>query len=195
MRKILGTKDQYYEQTKNAQVSLIKMYTGQIRSIACGPTCAAMALDICCYDMSVFTPGEQPEDSLLMIFHNPAHLQKFKKTRDLDYNKYPPNEIPQLYPTVMEIIYKESVCEFSFGLSYEEIRQTICNDSPVQIVGKFPAGGHYVLVVGFDDKDKTLIYNDPYALQWPDHNGYNRIMDQKFFNKNIQKHKIIYYPQ
>lgn len=184
MRKILGTKKQYYIQTNNAQVELFKDYFGQKKYIACGPTAVVMCLDIAGWPMEVFTPGEQPEDSILMIAHNPNNLKKIKERRELDYDKYPPNEVPQVYEVVCEIIYGvKNVCKLGWGLTYTIIKNNILQGKPMVICGKFPAGGHYVSCVGFDDEKGVIIYNDPYPDQWQDKKGYNREMTIDYLNK------------
>jgi len=184
MRKILGTKDQYYNQTNNAQVELIKDYTGQKKFIACGPESLAMALDIAGWDMSVFTPGEQPGDSLLMVYHNPLNLKIFNQERKLDYDKWPPNEIPQLMGPVTELVFGERAAFFhSAGLNFQTIKDAINEGFPLVVSGNFPAGGHYVTVKGYDDdKGPQVIFNDPFPPQWPDNNGYNRHMSWEEFD-------------
>jgi hypothetical protein len=185
MKKILGNPNQYYTQTNNAQVHLFEDYFQKKKMISCGPTVLAMALDISAWTLDVFANGEQPEDSILMILHNPANLELFKKIRDIDYDIYPPNEVPQLYPAVTEMIYQDkNVCHFKWGLTLDMCKYLIDNDICVMISGDFPAGGHFVLIVGYEDNE--LIFNDPYNLQWPDNNGYNRRMSKEFFEINVK---------
>lgn len=211
MRKILGSRDKYYVQTNNAQVELFKDYFKNGKMIACGPESAAMGFHIAGRDMSIFTPGEQPGDSILMIMHNPLNLERFKKRRDLNYNEYPPNEVPQGYDVVGEILYGPGTCKFKWGLNYDIIKQNINTGIPMMICGKFSCGGHYVLVVGYDEEKKVpvynkknklegyenqkmIIFNDPYPFQWVDKKGYNREMDMQFFNEKISKYRVDFMP-
>lgn len=192
MKIILGSKDQYYSQTNNAQVDLMRDYFQKRKYIACGPTSFVAGLDIAGWEMSIFTPGVQPEDSVIMLMHNPAHLGYWQSIRDLDYDKHPPNEIPQLYPGVAKILYKrDDVCKFSFGLTMAHIKNLIENGCPVMVHGKFSFGNHYVLIVGYDNDN--LIYNDPYPYGYPDKKGYNRIMTPDFLDEQIDDFKIDFY--
>jgi hypothetical protein len=190
MRKILGTRDEYYVQTNNAQVYLFQDYFKVTRAIACGPTAAVMCADIAGWPMDLFTPGEQPEDSLLMVLHNPKHLPVYQEARDLDYNVYPPNEIPQCYPPALKIIYGKDVCRFSYGLTPQIVKDNIDLGICMMISGTFPSGGHYVSLVGYDDVKQTFIFNDPYPNQWEDKNGYNREMTLSWFGQNIQHWRV-----
>ena len=164
-RVILGTKYQYHNQLNNAQVALFKDYFNKKKAIACGPTALAEAFEIAGWPTDVFTPGEQADDAILMILQNPKNLKRFKKIRNLDYDKYPPNEIPQLFPEVGRILYEKEVCRFEWGLSFEIIKDNILQGITMIICGKFPAGGHYVHAVGFDDEKQVIIFNDPYPKQ------------------------------
>ncbi len=192
--KILGTNRQYYIQTNNAQVELFNRYYEKGKIIACGPTSAAMGFDIAGYPMDVFTPGEQPEDSILMVLNNPANLRLLINRRNLDYGHFPPNEVPQAYDIVGRLIWKKDACLFKWGLSFEIIKENIDKNIPMMIAGNFPCGAHYVLIVGYNEKEKIIIFNDPYPNQWEDKKGYNRKMDITFFEKNISKWRIDFFP-
>jgi len=195
LRKILGLKNKYYVQTNNAQVGLFKDYFNKVKIIACGPTCAAMGFDIAGWPMDIFTPGVQPEDSILMMVHNPTNLKKIKNRRNLDYDKFPPNEVPQVYDIVGELLFgKLKACKFKWGLSFDIIKKNIDKDICMMISGKFPAGGHYVLVVGYDDNEQSVIFNDPYPPQWPDKNGYHREMSLDFLSK-MHNYRIDFFPK
>lgn len=196
MRKILGSKDKYYIQVNNAQVALFEDYFHNGKAIACGPTSYVMGLDIAGWPMDVFTTGVQPEDSVLMMVHNPVNLKKLKERRNIDYDKFPPNEVPQAYDIVSDILYGEKKpSKFVWNLNYKIIRSNIIKGWPMMMCGIFPAGGHYVTVVGFDDEKKVIIYNDPYPSQYADNNGYNREMSiDKLKSKNIFKFRIDFYP-
>lgn len=187
MKKILGKPNQYYSQTNNAQVYLFDDYFKKKSSIACGPTSFIMGLDVSKWPLDIFAPGIQPEDSILMILHNPFNAEIFKSVRNIDYDVYPPNEIPQLYPAVAKMLYKNNkVCTFKWGITFNMIKYCINNDICLMVSGNFPVGGHFVLIVGYDN-DK-IIYNDPFKSQYKDNNGYNRVMDLDFFDNYIKPH-------
>ena len=193
MKKVLGTASQYYTQMNNGQVELFKDYFRQPKMIACGPTAAVMCTDIAGWPMTVFTPGEQPEDSVLMVMENPQNLKLFQDRRPLDYDKIPVNEVPQCYEVAFELIYKRTdVCKFTFGLDFTIIKASIDAGNPLMICGSFPAGGHYVSVVGYEDEPlkQVVIFNDPYPVQWPDNKGYNREMTLSFLETQIQKFRV-----
>lgn len=195
MKKVLGSRDQYYSQLNDAQYYLFADYYNRPKSISCGPNSFVMGLDICGWPMDVFTPGEQASDSVVMIAHNPYNLKRFKKARDIDYDAYPPNEVPQIYPVIAEIIYvRDDICSFKWGLNIDIVKSRIDQGIPVMVSGSFPCGGHYVLIVGYDGDN--LIFNDPYPIQWDDKNGYNRIMTHGFFKDRIQNngYRIEIYP-
>jgi len=193
MRKILGLKNKYKSQTKSAQVELFKDYFKNGKMIECGPVSAAMGFDISGWPMDVFTPGVQPGDSILMMVHNPDNLKKIKERRNINYDSFPPNEVPQVYDIVGELLYgKYKACKFEWGLSFEIIKKNINKNICMMISGPFPAGGHYVLVVGYDEERNLIIFNDPYPPQWPDKNGYNREMDLDFLSK-MGNYRIDFY--
>jgi len=191
---VLGTRDQYYIQTNNASAYLIRAYMGRIRFIACGPESAAMGFDIAGRDMNVFTPGEQPGDAIINIFHDPGHLQKYINVRGdrKFYEKYPPNEIPQAYPVMGKIIFGEDVSSFEWGNSFAQVKKNILDKSPVMLCGNFPCGGHFVLCVGFNEITKEFIYNDPYPDQWPDKDGFRRRMNLKFIEKKLKGFRVVF---
>jgi hypothetical protein len=188
MIKILGSKDNYYDQTNNAQVDLFKDYFKKGKMISCGPEAFVTCLDIAGYPMDIFTPGEQPGDSVLMICHNRKNLPAIMKNRVLDYDKYPPNEVPQTYEVVAKLLYKDlpgTICKLEWGVNFAIIKKNIDKNIPMMLCGKFPCGGHFVAVTGYDDSKNLVKFNDPYPLNWPDKKGYNRDMDLKFLQENI----------
>lgn len=190
MIKILGTKSAYNDQTNDASVELFKDYFKKSKMIACGPNTAACGFEIAGWPMNIFTPGEQVADSILMVMENPKNLSLFKARRDINYDEFPVNEVPQAYEVLAQILYKTNVCKYVEGLDFSIIKQKICAGIPLMVSGQFPAGGHYVLIVGFDDVREIIYFNDSYPIQWPDGNGYNREMNLDFLKNNISKHRV-----
>jgi hypothetical protein len=199
-RVILGRNDQYHIQTNDGSVELFERYTGRKKMVSCGPTMAAMNFDIARQDMSVFTPGEQASDSIMMVMHNPNHLGIWKSVRDIDYSQYSPNEVPQLYPELSRIIFGVKACHFSWGITWEKIKGAINWLNPVGVAGEFPMGGHYISVVGYiegkTNADRTVIINDPYPTHWigkaqkhqdPSRPGFRRYMPWAEFTKRTVK--------
>ena len=145
MRKILGTRDQYYDQTNDASVYLFDDYFNKKKMIACGPNAYVMGLDIAGWPLDIFTPGEQVSDGVLMVLHNPFNLAAFKARRPLDYDTYPPNEVPQAYDVVSEILYPgQNASKFVDGFDADIMTKSIDAGKPMMVSGEFPAGGHYV---------------------------------------------------
>lgn len=176
MRKILGTRDQYYDQTNNALAKYAEDYHDITKYISCGPESAAMGFDIAGWDMEkYFTKGVQPGDSIAMCMFNPFNQKYFGK----DARKRP-NEWASNYPSMSKIIFEKQACSISWSLSFDIITLAIKQECPVMVCGNFPCGGHYVLVVGFDTEKRTLIINDPYRYQWKDEIGYNRELKWKY---------------
>lgn len=130
--------------------------------IACGPTCIAMGLHIGGWNMKIFTPGEQPEDAILMMTHNPWNFDAFKKRRNLDYGGdiWAPNEIPQVYDVISDILYgpDTAACRYRNGCNVEIIRENIIKDTTMMVA----SGAHYILLTGFSDERKKIYFKDPF---------------------------------
>lgn len=184
MTKNVG-KDITYSQRNNAQKYLFEDYVhGVLRRmkenkeiteevynivrkklflyIACGPTCIAMGLHIGGWNMKVFTPGVQPEDSILMMCHNPSNYKAFKKRRILDYggDVWAPNEIPQVYDVISDILYgpDAAACRWRGGCNVNIIRENIMKDTTMMVATK----AHYILLTGFSDEKKKIYFKDPF---------------------------------
>jgi len=174
----LGNSSHYHDQKNDASAALFKRYFGKKKFIACGPCTAAMGFEIGGWPI-VCTPREQFSDSILMILNSPHNYNVLRGRRVLDYDKYPPNEVPQTYDVLGQILYKtDKACKFSWGISFDQIKNNFKNKITTMMCGKFPFGGHYVLATGY--KDDKIIYDDPYK-------GYNLEMDLDFFEKKIRK--------
>jgi hypothetical protein len=194
MRLIIGNKSQYYIQTNNAQVELFKDYFHQVKNIACGPETAAAGYDISGRNMKIFTPGEQPGDSILMIMHNPKNLKKFEYRRKLNYDEWPPNEVPQAYDVVGRILYGEDASLFHWGFNSGVVIKNINGGVPMMVGTNLTKDGHYVLIVGFDLDKGTLIYNDPYPYLYEDKQGYNREIKYPNPKIKISNWRVDFYP-
>lgn len=174
-----------YSQKNNAQVYLFKDYVhgilhrmlkkNQISQaiydlirkklflfIACGPTSIAMGLHICGWPMNVFTKGVQPEDSILMMCHNPNNFDAFKKRRNLDYGGdiWASNEIPQVYDVISDILYgpDAAACRYRNGCNVNIIRENIMKGTTMMVA----SGAHYILLTGFSDEKKKVYFKDPF---------------------------------
>jgi hypothetical protein len=196
MRKILSSRSSYNNQMNDATVNFAKRYGPKSRMVSCGPNSLAGGLEVAGWPLDVFTKGAQIPDILMMIFNNPHNEDDFIKVRDLDFDRYPPNEVPQLYPLVTKIIYGKEACRFEWNIEFNVIKENIDRGQPLILCGNFPAGGHYVLCVGYDDEKQTVIFDDPYPVQWPDGNGFNREMswnEMERITEKIRKRFLYYY--
>lgn len=191
MKKLLGNKSQYNDQTNDALVEFTKDYTDKKKIVSCFCNSFADALETGHYP-NVFTPGAQIPDILMMIMHNNKNLKLFLEARDINTDEYPPNEIPQFYPVLADILFGKGNhnITFGWGLSYGTIRQHILENAVVIGGGKFPCGGHIVPFKGFNDDRHTLNYNDSYPANYANRKGYNRIMDQEMF-KIMSSWKVV----
>jgi hypothetical protein len=177
--KILSKRQNYNDQTNDATVEWGRRYFGKNKMVACGMNALSEGLEISEWPMDK-APGAQFSDYLMMIFNNPHNEGYFEKIRHLDFEKYPPNEVPQLFPAATKLIYGKEACSFHWDLSFQKIIASINSGRPIIACGKFPAGGHYVLVVGYDEN--KIIFDDPYWPQWDDKNGFNRKMNWEDFS-------------
>jgi hypothetical protein len=186
MTKILG-KGIQYSQRNNAQVYLFQDYVHGVLEdmkekkeisqeifsiirkkiflyIACGPTAIAMGLHIGGWSMNVFTKGVQPEDSILMMCHNPNNLKLLKARRPLGYetDKWAPNEIPQIYDVISDILYgpNAGACRYKSGCNVDIIRENIIKETTMMVA----SGPHYILLTGFSDEKKKIYFKDPFYL-------------------------------
>lgn len=182
MRKINGITT-YYSQKNNGQVELFQDYffrilekikktatpeiisaIRQIRkrlalNISCGPTAWVDGIDSCGWPLDRFTPGEQPEDSVLMIMMNPRNVKKFLKRRNIDTTRWAYNEIPQYYEVVGQIIYKQEVCRFENNITFQKYCGYIDRGCCVM----FAIPGHFLIGKGYYQNNKNfIIYNDPF---------------------------------
>jgi hypothetical protein len=193
MKQILGTDYNYHDQTNDGSYNLLKDYSAKSKAISCYPNAFAGGLEIGQWP-DVFTPGEQWPDSILMILHSGTNLSKWKAIRNLDYDKYPPNEIPQLYgwPGLPKVLYgdKGNSIVFKWGISFDIIVNAIKNKTCLHVAGKFPAGPHGVLITGYDDDREIIYYNDSYKKQYSDKKGYNRTMTKQWMEDNISDWRI-----
>jgi len=71
------------------------------------------------------------------------------------------NNFKEMLTTVGNYITKD---DFIFSMKYltpGQIKESIDNDFPVIVSGKFTAGGHFILIVGYDNYN--WIVDDPYG--------------------------------
>ena len=169
--KINATEDDFRDMTDNAYQELRKYGKGKPLNINCMPETVAVCLLASKQDISMFTPGVQVGDILMQGFFNPENkqlLKSYKKSGKADFKKISANQRPQCAEILLnQIIYKRSVCKFSWGWSWKKLIDIIDRGNIAKIHGKFPGGAHYVAAVGYDKKDMEMIYIDTYSKHYP----------------------------
>lgn len=169
--KINAIKDDYRSMLDNAYQQLRKYGKGKSLNINCMPETMAVALLASKQDTSMFTPGVQIGDCLMMGFFNPENeqlLMSYKKSKKANFKKIAANQRPQCAEILLnEIIYKRPVCKFSWSWSWKKLIDIVNRGNVAKIHGKFPGGPHYVLAIGYDLEVKEMIYIDTYNLHYP----------------------------
>lgn len=160
MKKFLDGDYTYYSQNNNGSLKFIELFTKKKRVVTCGETALCTALSLAGRDVPDIK-GVQPEDIFSMYFSNPHNIEDFLMIRDLDYNKYPPDTVPQLYPAAVRDIIGIGCCQFSFGCDFIDIKNHIIIGDPIIACIKERYGGHYVTIKGFDDIKNIIYYDDP----------------------------------
>ena len=118
--------------------------------------------------------GVQLEDLIGLVIFNGSNRKVFKGIRDIDWDEYPGQEVPQYYSWALQKLYekrryKHTIVDFSFKNSYEIMKNEILENRPVMFCAEFPAtygGGHYAIAVGVDTSSRMLFINDPYKANW-----------------------------
>jgi hypothetical protein len=125
----------------------------------------------------------QPEDYATAYFIDQRNVTHFKRIRgDVDFRQYPPNRIPQYYPTAALNVFAHEAryCE---GGTFETIAKLLWEGNAVQLCIKSP--GHYIAALAYDSSTMQIGFKDPWAGdRWP---GGNTLADQnnnKWFDKD-----------
>lgn len=130
----------------------------------CGSTAIVNILASQGHSIEVKTPGKykpQPEEVLNDYFNDPRNYAKLRSIRKAT----PPqewigNEVPQFYPQAIKDVFNIH-SQFSWTINLPTIKNEIDKNHGIMVTLKKP--GHYIAIVGYDDKD-NIIYNDP----WPE---------------------------
>jgi len=186
--------DTYYSQSNNPTEAFLKATMGTLKSWleSCGPTAAVNCLAAMGRNLRIECPGAykpQPEEVLFDYFNDPRNLATLKEIRDLP-ESIPENRVPQFYPKAVREVFGRK-CEFRWGPTFGNIILHVEDGNAVQLCLKKP--GHYIAVIAYDDKEKELIFNDPWGGRFKDgKGGWHRRLTQGEFLTNVQPYYILY---
>ena len=157
--------------------------------VTCGTTCLASMLDW----LNMQSGKEYPcdDDKVLEILNSAPIIEIAQSmiksgaldSSALDYRADNPNtpnvdeakythlnNFKEMLVTVGNFITKDSFIFQKNQLSFGDIKKSLDNNFPVTISGKFTAGGHFILLVGYDDEGNFIV-DDPYG-DW--NSGYSQ---------------------
>lgn len=148
----------------------------------------------------------QEGDYLADYFRTPANLKKFKKIRLLNYNKYPPEQVPQLHPIGLKEVFNLDSKFIKYG-TFDDIVKELKVGNVVELcmIDSNPltpeATGHYVLANQYDDMLDKISFKDPAkeVVKWLnetlDKDG-NKWLNRMNYTDNFHKwHVVIYKPK
>jgi hypothetical protein len=129
----------------------------------------------------------KPEDVMWLAMNSPHLYPELKPYRkDVDFNSYVLNRIPQLYPPIVKKLW-DFEADFKGGGAFDKIVTEINNGNKIQLCLKNP--GHYIGAYDYDHNTNELVCHDPNHKFGE---RYTRI-SEKVFNQNIHMWYVIYY--
>jgi len=183
-------RSRYYTQTNNSIEGLLKKFGGRWLE-TCGPTVAAMCIDMIGYPTVISTPGSykpQPEDVLTLCMNDPRNAEVMKQIRS-GVEAFPGNRVPQYYPWAVRVVFGASSV-FVMPLSWVTLTDEIKCGSAIQICRKEP--GHYLAAVAFDDVTRELIYHDPWPEGQPDGQGFAKRIKEDQWRDQFNAWGVVY---
>jgi hypothetical protein len=192
MTKYGTNEERYFTQDNNATEQIIKKKGIQLYLETCGTTsmanCIASIKDDEWLKNNFYFIKIQIEDYICDYMNDPHNYDVFKAIRNLDYNFYFGNEIPQLYPYTAKQLFNVDA-EFKNEKDFNKLIGYISNNQPIQLC--FINPGHFVALVGIDTDTKELIINDPWFRHYPT-GGFNHRLSIQEYDQNINPWLIIY---
>lgn len=189
---IIGAKNwrlEYYTQNNNAVEHILKAYKAQYILVSCGPTAAVNCIRALGIDPAAKTSGGwdlQPEDALMLWFHDRRNFGKMSKIRpetSPEFTDYSPNEIPQYYPLAVKEVFKVNAT-FRWVADFKVLADFVAAGVPAQISIE---PGHYLALLAYDTDTKEIIYNDPLSNR-----GKHLRMDEKMYIEKAKPFAITY---
>lgn len=190
----LGTRADYADQTNDASVNYSAVTTnGKPKYITCFPNAVEMCLDITKQTPKIGIKGVQTADIIVMAMMNPHNKEMLLKVRNLDHRAFPPYTVPQYYPAMLELLSGDKVCAYKMGVTWDVVKANIDKGQPMVICVGYPVGDHCITINGYDPDpgNPKISICDPYPLNYPDGNGYNR--DYNFY-KGKENWELAYSP-
>jgi hypothetical protein len=183
--------NRYYTQDNNAIEQIIKKKGIKFYLETCGSTSminciASIKDDEWLQDWDYIKI--QVEDYVTCFMNDPHNYTEFMKIRNMDYNVYFGNEIPQLYPYTAKQLFNIEA-EFKFEKDWDKLINYIQNNQSVQLC--FINPGHFIACNGIDTDTNELIINDP----WQGHyttGGFNHRLSKQEYDNNINPWLIVY---
>lgn len=193
--KFWDSPDVYYSQENNPteayNKSRIDSREGWLES--CGPTSAVNCLAAMGKNVEITCPGSykpQPEEVLMDYLNDPRNESKLREVRDMGSEDIPENRVPQYYPLGVYEVFGVRA-RFEWGATWDAIIHDINRGRAVMLTMKSP--GHYVAVVAYDSKRKSLIYNDPWGSRFSDgRGGRHRHLSRDELETNIKPYRVIF---
>jgi hypothetical protein len=139
----------------------------------------------------------QEGDYLASFFKEPRNWDEFRKIRLLNYDKWPPQQIPQLFPYGIKRVFGLNgrfVKSITFDMIYKEIKRgnavILCIDKSNPLNPS--SSGHFIMANQYDDMLDKISFKDPAkdVVKWKsetlDKDG-NKWFNRRDFQSNIRK--------
>lgn len=179
----IGTIADYADQTNDGAVNYAAVTYGEKpKYITCFPNAVEMCLDMTKNTALIGRKGVQTADLLVMAMMNPHNKEILLKTRRLDHTLFPPYTVPQYWPTMLKYLADKDICVYKMGIDWESVKDNIDKGFPMVICVGYPVGDHCVTINGYDPDSSKISVCDPYPLNYPDRNGFNR--EYNFYKHN-----------
>lgn len=143
----------------------------------CGPTadtnCVASLLDEYVLPVGGW-PDPQPEDIQTLAYISPGNWPEFNKIRPLNFDKIPPNRVPQYTPYAVMLLYPQLDVQFMWFNEIGKNAWEYMIENIKTSTFKICEPGHYVCIHGYDTDQKVLLKKDSWISRFSDRDGFNK---------------------